>query len=641
MISIKGKLTDAAGNPLPYATIEFYSKRNVGESLSGASAVCRTDQEGDYAFSLKRGEFEVFAQVSGSTDVSYIGDCVVGGETLAEETLESLMEMSTPILPESVLEVRQLTSQVRTDKDRVESLSSSVDEKHQSAVSLEAQSLAHAQEAKESKNSAAQSSQTAQQAASETQGVFEAAAKVDSDAISASDSASLATQKAQQAEASAQSARSDATQAKSANESAQLAAQQASDNSQSAAQSSSEARQAKDVAVNASVSAGESQSQVESLAVEAKTARDEAVNATQSKVDKVAGKGLSSNDFTDAEKSKLGGIAPAATRNLPDVDLSNLALAEMSGGKVVVHEDAHGDLQLAYRQTVITYDDFGISGCPFTGPVDVFRAPDGSTKPYHDIGIHLSSPKGSSVVSQSSRSPINRIDFDELRAKSESVAANAMLCGVYEYALLKWVMIALGHQPGGNTEYGRYHADKKQVGRRADGRVPNDRSGEARTLTGTGPNEWRHDGTPFGVADLTGNQWEWREGFKMSDGEFVIAEYCGQPESEWIRTGRFIAPGHVFAMANRGDARSSEIWSEFTKEDGYEGHELLQRLCIEPIEITRVLKGRFYYDTSGERSPLVGGSWYYGSNAGPAALSLYSPRSFRRSFIGGRLAFRV
>lgn len=220
MIRIKGKLTDAAGNPLPCATIEFYSKRNAGNSLSGASAVCRTDQGGNYAFSLKEGEFEVFAQVSGSTDVSYIGDCAVDGEMLDEETLESLMEMSAPILPESVLEVRQLTSQVRSDKERVESLSYSVDEKHQSVVNLESQALAHTQSAKESKNSAAQSSQTAQQAASETQGVFEAAAKVDSDAKSASDSASLATQKAQQAEASAQSAAAEAKKANTYRQSA-------------------------------------------------------------------------------------------------------------------------------------------------------------------------------------------------------------------------------------------------------------------------------------------------------------------------------------------------------------------------------------------------------------------------------------
>lgn len=43
------------------------------------------------------------------------------------------------------------------------------------------------------------------------------------------------------------------------------------------------------------------------------------------KVDKVAGKGLSANDFTDAERSKLDGIAAGATANATDAHLLNRA----------------------------------------------------------------------------------------------------------------------------------------------------------------------------------------------------------------------------------------------------------------------------------------------------------------------------
>jgi hypothetical protein len=42
-----------------------------------------------------------------------------------------------------------------------------------------------------------------------------------------------------------------------------------------------------------------------------------------SKVDKVSGKGLSTNDYTNEEKTKLAGIVTGATRVLVDSSLSD------------------------------------------------------------------------------------------------------------------------------------------------------------------------------------------------------------------------------------------------------------------------------------------------------------------------------
>ena len=49
--------------------------------------------------------------------------------------------------------------------------------------------------------------------------------------------------------------------------------------------------------------------------------------------------------------------------------------------------------------------------------------------------------------------------------------------------------------------------------------------GDGRTLTGSGPNSWSHDGTAAGIMDLCGNIWEWNQGMKIIDGRiYVVGE---------------------------------------------------------------------------------------------------------------------
>ncbi len=54
---------------------------------------------------------------------------------------------------------------------------------------------------------------------------------------------------------------------------------------------------------------------------------------------------------------------------------------------------------------------------------------------------------------------------------------------------------------------------------------PGNTAGTARTLTGSGPVEWRHNRKPSGIADLAGNVWEWSAGMRLINGEIqVIAD---------------------------------------------------------------------------------------------------------------------
>lgn len=325
-------------------------------------------------------------------------------------------------------------------------------------------------------------------------------------------------------------------------------------------------------------------------------------------------------------------------------DNASIAIVLLSGGRLELIKDVFGNAHLFGIIPIQTYEQQGIPGCPFTGIIDAFRKADGTYLSEKRIGIHKSVNVGGKTVSQAGKAPYVNLNFDEFKAKAAELGAGFRSLDIFDNALVNWIILGIiargGQAPRGNTEWGRAHNAIHEIGARVDGQVSNTRSGNGATLTGSGPHSWNHDGTAHGFSDWVGNVWEWVDGLKMSSGEFVVAEYSGQPESEWARTGRYINAGHVFSMAAPpSSVASSARWGSFGKTSDYVGHELLQRLMIEPIDCTKVLDGNFWYNTDGERSPIARAGWGSGAGAGPVALNLSYPRSNRISFFGGRLAF--
>ncbi|ELQ2335141.1 hypothetical protein QTG64_001411 [Vibrio vulnificus] len=325
-------------------------------------------------------------------------------------------------------------------------------------------------------------------------------------------------------------------------------------------------------------------------------------------------------------------------------DLAAIAIVLLSGGRLELITDAFGNAQLFGVIPIQTYEQQGIPGCPFTGIIDAFRKADGTFWSEKRIAIHKSVNIGGKTVSQAGKAPYVSLNFDEFKAKAAELGSGFRLLDIFDNALVNWIILGIvargGQAPRGNTEWGRAHNAIHEIGARVDGQVSNTRSGNGVTLTGSGPNSWNHDGTAHGFSDWVGSVWEWVDGLKMSSGEFVVAEYSGQPESEWARTGRYINAGHVLSMtAPPSPVASSTRWGNLGKTSDYVGHELLQRLMIEPIDCTKVLDGNFWYNTDGERSPIARASWYDGAGAGPVALNLGNPRSLRGGNVGGRLAF--
>jgi len=385
-------------------------------------------------------------------------------------------------------------------------------------------------------------------------------------------------------------------------------------------------------------------SQLQQIAAEAAASAGEALDSKNDAAQSASEAQQSADDAAAIVPSLQSQIDDASNLGQEALDTAKEApleaLVAISGGKWVVITDDFGNSQMVRRVPIHTFEDLNISGCPFTGPLDCFIRQDGSYRPYVDVAVYQASSKGGKATSQADKDPWAFISADTARARCVELNANSMMMSQEIWAMLCWNMISQGFQPRGNTEYGRSHSNKNEFGRRADGRVPDDRNGYARTLTGSGPESWRHDGTIFGVADMVGNVWEWVDGMKMVSGQFIVAEYTGQPEAEWLATGVYISETGQFTSVAPSTLNSgSQVWGSMPKASGYAGNERLQRLMIEPIACTSVLSGRFYWNLDGERVPFRGGSLNNASLAGPAALFCHHPRSYASSTVGFRSAF--
>lgn len=193
-------------------------------------------------------------------------------------------------------------------------------------------------------------------------------------------------------------------------------------------------------------------------------------------------------------------------------------------------------------------------------------------------------------------------------------------------------------------------------------------SRSARTLTGSGPVEWRHNGKENGIADLAGNVWEWNSGMRIFNGEIqVIADNnaalhtldMGESSVQWKAidgaTGNLVTPDGngttvgTVKYANSGTADYTINGGSFgairnlstTKPVTAVALARLKALCLYPhIEDTASYNGDYFAkDITAERVPIRGGNWYLAANAGVFALNLNNVRTITGANIGARPAF--
>lgn len=281
------------------------------------------------------------------------------------------------------------------------------------------------------------------------------------------------------------------------------------------------------------------------------------------------------------------------------------------------------------------------------------------------------------------RDPAHSINYDEARAACARKGRGwHLLTNVEWMALAHWCR-KNGILPHGNTKAGCDVRHPEEKGTLLPVGFPNIPP-EGRTLTGSGPASWTHDGTSDGIHDLVGNVWDMVAGLRIVDGEIQIIpdndsalnidESAASPYWRGITpAGELVSPGgdtyKYDGERDGSDAKTSAIvptgvrlntriehWqytgperdgdygytcmpiSQLGCAEGLSAHPLLIKLGLYPPE-GHESQELIFARNNGERMAIRGGSWYDGETAGMFHLYTRDSRKFIFPDIGFRCAF--
>jgi hypothetical protein len=355
------------------------------------------------------------------------------------------------------------------------------------------------------------------------------------------------------------------------------------------------------------------------------------------------------------------------------------AVLAASGGKQVIKYDDKGKPSVMVRIPKFNLED--INSALGSGPHPAFIV-DGQVKSEIYIGAYQAVVDEGRACALPGVNPTVSLTYDQAKAACVNKGPGWHLMTAWEWAAVALWCMKNGSQPRGNTQWGRAYDAPWETGVRQDGGNPGTATGDGKTLAGSGPVSWRHDGTLAGIADMVGNLWEWNDGLKIVDGQIYAPDdnSYAMAESDWPATGVFFdasaGPGDRSGAADSGDPILSNAishysetptppaggdtgdfdyaykspWNSMAVSTGFDGltdavKKKMAQLLIAPklassgSPIFSDIKGGVWARNYGVRFPLRGGDWPNASAAGLGALSLANRRAIMSSTLGLRPAF--
>ena len=321
------------------------------------------------------------------------------------------------------------------------------------------------------------------------------------------------------------------------------------------------------------------------------------------------------------------------------IDKDRKAIEHVSGGKMTLMYDNAGNPSVMCVIPKFNLEDVDADLGTGVHPAFIVH---GKEVPEIFISKYQNVVVGGRAYSLAHEDPKAYITFDQAKAACDAKGRGWHIMSRAEWAAIALWCKANGFMPRGNTNYGKAYDAAHERGVMG---------GDSRTLTGSGPQSWNHDNTPYGISDLCGNVWEWNDGLKIIDGHIYIHGEGGTAMNNfdtknvenstagWVDTGAFYMGDGMKIGASRTNAKSFDgNFKDLVANSGFTIPASLKALAAAPTS-GNTTDDHFYCNTEGERVPFSGGDWDRLATAGLFALYLYSPRSLSHSSIGFRSAY--